>query len=166
MHFVRLIIFLSFQALATATLSHKHSVPSITTAPASCHAGCSIFTAVTHWAWTQGAVTTVTAATVVHIINNRTNATTTSTIFNDLPPGSNPFPIVINGTSTIFYDLPPGQTPPPTNSEGSQTAIITFQTAEGKYVTYTLYVPALTQSFRSFSAHQTGLFQLALIRKA
>ena len=147
MDFIPLILFFSLKASAAATLSYSNNTQSITTSPVSCQASCTVSALETFWEWYPGSVTTtITAATVVYIVNNRTNTTTTSTIFNDLPAG---------------YTLPP------TNSKGSQTAIITVETAESKYVTTTVYVLAPIQSLRFFRlirhrTFPTGVSQLGV----
>ena len=129
MHFILLALFMFFQVPAALTLNYRNSTPSITAAPASCLASCVVSDRGTSWEWWPGTVnTTITAATVVYIVNNGTNTTTTSTIFNDLPAG---------------YTLPP------TNSAGSQIAVITVETTEGSYTTTTLYVLAITELFSS-----------------
>ena len=125
MHFILLVLFTFFQAPAALTFNYRNSTPSITAAPTSCLASCTVSDRGTSWEWWPGRVnTTITAATVVYIVNNRTNTTTTSTIFNDLPAG---------------YTIPPS------NSAGSQIAVITVETTEGSYTSTTLYVLALTE---------------------
>ena len=84
----------------------------------SCTADCSVSAIDPSWVWAPATISgTVTAATIVYIVNNRTNTT---------------------GTSTIYNSLPSQVTIPPTNSAGLQTAVITPEVGDNKSEIITL----------------------------
>jgi len=99
---------------AKTEIKHFGTVPRFTndSSSLSCDASCTAGQLVETYVWVKQTVTaTLTAATIVYVVNNRTNTTRTETIFNSLPDGF---------------------TLPPTNVEGTHTAVITVATAVGK----------------------------------
>ncbi|TKA70140.1 hypothetical protein B0A49_07720 [Cryomyces minteri] len=86
--------------------SNITSPPSVSTAAPGCVANCSVRAWGPEYVfWTSMTVTTtITAATVIYVVNNRTNTTRTVTSYNELPAG---------------YTLPP------TNSDGTVVATVT-----------------------------------------
>jgi hypothetical protein len=78
----------------------------------SCSADCTAFDIVARYYWQKQEVTaTVTAATLIYIVDDRTNTTRTSTKYNTLPDG-----IV----------------PPPTNTDGTHVTTFAIATAKGE----------------------------------
>ena len=66
----------------------------------------------THFTWVSQSInTTITAATKLIIVNNATNTTRTSFIFNDLPDGYTLPPINDEGTQiwSFSYTVPGGK---------------------------------------------------------
>ncbi|KAF1807865.1 hypothetical protein P152DRAFT_304977 [Eremomyces bilateralis CBS 781.70] len=105
------IVFLaSSLALANAELSYNvSSSMTITPGPeSSCSANCSVGPPdLTSWVWVPVTITrNITLATVIYIVNNRTNTTKTTTITNTLPADITPPPTNVGGTvvNTFTYE--------------------------------------------------------------
>lgn len=107
-----------------------------------CNTNCSAHQIDFHYYWASQKVTaTLTAATVVLVVDQQRRTTKTETVYNDLPAGV---------------------TPPPTNAKGTHTASINIATAFGKSTVVELYA---SQPFaeaviaNNESAYPTGFIQ-------
>lgn len=76
----------STDSTITSTLT---STSTITASPSlNCTASCGAYAFEYSWYWRQNYYsTTITAATLIYVINNRTNTTSTITSYNELPSG-------------------------------------------------------------------------------